>query len=681
MKTYWELLGIKPTKEISKIKEAFAEKAKETHPEDNPEGFLKLREAYQFALRYAGVNQSLNTHSSFQATESRTSYWKERTLTSNNNEVLIVGKESVENTETTETIVDFDALDQLIVERQKLTYFFDEMEENLKGKKNLSNKYWSELFHSEEFYSVIREKEAAIRFLEVLNKKEYHHLITGNVLSGLIQIQQKHKEDTVIKKKLSDIKWIENSNRPFLLRKGVRQAVLITVVVFLCLGAFATIRNTVRENERITFETQELELLHKKEFKNKKEEASDKDETYNQIVYYLITRPSTVVNNDKMCKEIGISKEKQEEYMEKTYTYSFEETQKQRYQEIVDMGFGKEFEYALTTFGMPMDEFIRIESEYHEGTLTLYEVERILLFYKPFMVEFLMEIPKKDLSAAIRYDIDFDYIRDNSYNLRIYEIDYEYLQHVYDQYGQEALEEEIEVFFMKHLFWRSYSGYEADSYYEELGDYYFETNRYRAYKKDIALQVEVLNYITSLADEINKKETDAILGKIEDKTDQYVIFCDKFSDTDSEEEKPILEICVEREENPDYKAKYLAEGLERLASYKKDEIAELGLSIEDFAELTEQYLNEEINRLDLRSILRGYKPNEENFLLVLVFEDIVNAIIENEDFLRIKFSCESLGIAESDYVSLQELYQAKGEEELGKELYRKLYNILFEIES
>ena len=49
----WEILGIEPTKDIKLIKKAFAEKTKEVHPEDNPEGFKMLYTAYRSALKYA----------------------------------------------------------------------------------------------------------------------------------------------------------------------------------------------------------------------------------------------------------------------------------------------------------------------------------------------------------------------------------------------------------------------------------------------------------------------------------------------------------------------------------------------------------------------------------------------------------------------------------------------------
>ena len=54
----WNLLEIEPTEDIKTIKRAYSKKLKVYHPEDDPEGFQKLREAYDFALKYAENNKN-----------------------------------------------------------------------------------------------------------------------------------------------------------------------------------------------------------------------------------------------------------------------------------------------------------------------------------------------------------------------------------------------------------------------------------------------------------------------------------------------------------------------------------------------------------------------------------------------------------------------------------------------
>ena len=52
-KLAFQILGIAETKEEDKIRQTYLSLLKETNPEDDPEGFKRLREAYEAALRFA----------------------------------------------------------------------------------------------------------------------------------------------------------------------------------------------------------------------------------------------------------------------------------------------------------------------------------------------------------------------------------------------------------------------------------------------------------------------------------------------------------------------------------------------------------------------------------------------------------------------------------------------------
>ena len=50
---FWEVLGIEPTDDKTAIKRAYTKLAHETSPEDDPDGYARLHEAYRNALDYA----------------------------------------------------------------------------------------------------------------------------------------------------------------------------------------------------------------------------------------------------------------------------------------------------------------------------------------------------------------------------------------------------------------------------------------------------------------------------------------------------------------------------------------------------------------------------------------------------------------------------------------------------
>ncbi|MUG44300.1 tetratricopeptide repeat protein [Paenibacillus woosongensis] len=55
--TYWTVLGIDPTTDESVIKKAYASQLQVHHPEEDPEGYQRLREAYEWAKKQANALQ------------------------------------------------------------------------------------------------------------------------------------------------------------------------------------------------------------------------------------------------------------------------------------------------------------------------------------------------------------------------------------------------------------------------------------------------------------------------------------------------------------------------------------------------------------------------------------------------------------------------------------------------
>lgn len=63
----WDILGIEPTKNTSDIKKSYAAKLKIFHPEKDPEGYQKLREAYDMAIKFAKSNKDIEVNNSFES--------------------------------------------------------------------------------------------------------------------------------------------------------------------------------------------------------------------------------------------------------------------------------------------------------------------------------------------------------------------------------------------------------------------------------------------------------------------------------------------------------------------------------------------------------------------------------------------------------------------------------------
>lgn len=101
----WHILAIEETTDIKEIKRAYARKTKEIHPEENPEEFKNLYEAYQSALIYAKsfnnnlANIDIQMEEVYQETEADTlfiNFYKElEELESKRNEALKEFKEII----------------------------------------------------------------------------------------------------------------------------------------------------------------------------------------------------------------------------------------------------------------------------------------------------------------------------------------------------------------------------------------------------------------------------------------------------------------------------------------------------------------------------------------------------------------------------------------------------------
>lgn len=58
---YWQILGLAPTEDRKSVKRAYSTLLKQTRPDDDPEGYQRLREAFDFAMAHCKHSRAMNT--------------------------------------------------------------------------------------------------------------------------------------------------------------------------------------------------------------------------------------------------------------------------------------------------------------------------------------------------------------------------------------------------------------------------------------------------------------------------------------------------------------------------------------------------------------------------------------------------------------------------------------------
>ncbi|GKX68555.1 J domain-containing protein [Inconstantimicrobium mannanitabidum] len=97
----WKVLEIEPTGETSIIKKAYAKKLKIYHPEDDPEGFQRLRESYDRALKLAKSYKQKETQNNSQVVESseKEASIQQQTINNEDRQQMIINDEGISQQE------------------------------------------------------------------------------------------------------------------------------------------------------------------------------------------------------------------------------------------------------------------------------------------------------------------------------------------------------------------------------------------------------------------------------------------------------------------------------------------------------------------------------------------------------------------------------------------------------
>lgn len=152
---YWTLLGIDPTTDKRAIKRAYSVALKSHHPEDDPQGFQALNEAYRWALDYADYDhEDMDYESIDESVDEPIGEPVDKSIEESTEQIAdevalaVDVEEALPSSPSQEATVEATPIDpQILAIRQFIERFTDTIETPLK-RKDLST--WSALLHELE---------------------------------------------------------------------------------------------------------------------------------------------------------------------------------------------------------------------------------------------------------------------------------------------------------------------------------------------------------------------------------------------------------------------------------------------------------------------------------------------------------------------------------------------------
>ena len=197
IESIWDILGIDPTTDKKKIKKAYAEKTKVYHPEDYPEEFKIVQEAYQWAMKYTsksvlddenleiGINTNKSTDEVIEVNKKEEnksieidySNLEEEDFKIKDNRKEKTNKKSETNSSNNKKSKDGEIFNEIYNERTRddevdqMRYFLDYIEKKIPKKINME--MFKLILSNSYIKSYLEHPDFKTRFEEIMVNKSY----------------------------------------------------------------------------------------------------------------------------------------------------------------------------------------------------------------------------------------------------------------------------------------------------------------------------------------------------------------------------------------------------------------------------------------------------------------------------------------------------------------------------
>ncbi len=246
----WEILGIPSTVNIGEIKKAFAQKAKNCHPEEDPEGFVRLREAFRFAMDRAEGRTTghwTEQKSGGEEGEDAPPLKKEKPASAVLQNTTFAGQAATEVpfAQASQTI-DFsgveEAAESLAAEnRKKADALLSQIAAIYTGRNKNKPAAWTGLFSGEDFLHLRDNRYFTLHFCDYLmTHREFTHRVWNIAFVPVVTEWQHHWYGSNLAAYFALACGLEEQGKPSAPPVSVRPKKLLTgaLLVCCCLVAF-----------------------------------------------------------------------------------------------------------------------------------------------------------------------------------------------------------------------------------------------------------------------------------------------------------------------------------------------------------------------------------------------------------------------------------------------------------